>query len=182
MEQRGPREPVFLFIKERRRTDVPVAVPKISALPYGGRPQFRPRALAPAHRRASRFPATVVAANRGTSSKSPRLFCRRQRFGDFPASSATGGARFAPRSQCTHRLRNDWLYSQAKRTVPFGTVLFYAFSGITCPCSSEQRPRQRSPPASSRCPHRWRNARHPRTSRSRPASWQHRRCSPPRSR
>ena len=40
-----------------------------------------------AHRRANRFPATVAAANRGTSSKSARLFRHRRRFADFP----TGG-------------------------------------------------------------------------------------------
>ena len=38
----------------------------------------------PAHRRANRFPATVVAANRGTSSKSARFFRHWRRFGDFP--------------------------------------------------------------------------------------------------
>ena len=38
----------------------------------------------PAHRRASRFPGTIVPANRGASSKSPRFFCHWQRFGDFP--------------------------------------------------------------------------------------------------
>ena len=37
-----------------------------------------------AHRRANRFPATVVSTNRGTSSKPPRFFCHRQRFADFP--------------------------------------------------------------------------------------------------
>ena len=37
-----------------------------------------------AHRRANRFPATVVAANRGTSSKSARFFRHWRRFADFP--------------------------------------------------------------------------------------------------
>ena len=38
-----------------------------------------------AHRRASRLADTVVSADRGTSSKSPRFIRRWRRFGDFPA-------------------------------------------------------------------------------------------------
>ena len=38
-----------------------------------------------AHRRASRLAGTVVPADRGTSSKSPRFIRHRRRFGDFPA-------------------------------------------------------------------------------------------------
>ena len=42
-----------------------------------------------AHRRANRFPATVAAANRGTSSKPARFICHWQRFADFPDDPLT---------------------------------------------------------------------------------------------
>lgn len=52
---------------------------------------------------------------------------------------------------------------------------FLSSAKLTCPYSSERRPRQRSPPASFRCPRPFRSERRRRTSRNRPAPWQ--RCS-----
>ena len=53
--------------------------------------------------------------------------------------------------------------------------VFLSSAKLTCPYSSERRPRQRSPPASFRCPRPFQSERRRRTSRNRPAPWQ--RCS-----
>ena len=55
------------------------------------------------------------------------------------------------------------LAEQAARCGVCSRMFFIGCIAITCPCSSEQRPQQRSPPASSRCPRRSDSERRPRT-------------------
>ena len=71
----------------------------VGIVPYGriqrgGDPSVAAEPRQPAHRRASRFPGTVVPVNRGTSSKSPRFICHWQRFADFPLRRGAFGAGF----------------------------------------------------------------------------------------
>ena len=67
----------------------------------------------PAHCRASRFPPTVVAANRGTSSKPARFIRRWRRFADFP--DAPPPATHRTLDPCVGR---GALTPPPKRTVP----------------------------------------------------------------
>ena len=58
----------------------------------------------------------------------------------------------------------DLLNNNKKTSVSFCSRMFFiGCIAITCPCSSEQRPQQRSPPASSRYPRRSDSERRPQT-------------------